>query len=118
MGGEKNPNWQRFINLCCDAYIILRRHNRMFVNLFAMVRLSMFLVLTYEQMLSTGMPELRTEDDITYLRNAFALDRTEAEARAWFEKLVYKSLASLMPRFNNAIHIAAHPKVSDVKTGE
>lgn len=64
-------------------------------------------------MLSTGMPELRTEDDIVYLRNAFSLDKTEPEARSAFEKLVYKSLDTLMTRINNAIHIAAHPKVSD-----
>eukprot|EP01105_Mastigella_eilhardi_P027975 TRINITY_DN894_c0_g1_i2.p1 TRINITY_DN894_c0_g1~~TRINITY_DN894_c0_g1_i2.p1 ORF type:complete len:546 (-),score=167.31 TRINITY_DN894_c0_g1_i2:88-1725(-) len=96
MGGEKNPNWQRFIELCCQAFICLRRHHRMFINLFAM-------------MISTGMPELRTQDDIEYLRNAFLLDKTEQEARAAFQKLVYKSLDTMMTRINNAIHIAVHP---------
>eukprot|EP01105_Mastigella_eilhardi_P019618 TRINITY_DN462_c4_g1_i2.p1 TRINITY_DN462_c4_g1~~TRINITY_DN462_c4_g1_i2.p1 ORF type:complete len:1707 (+),score=401.01 TRINITY_DN462_c4_g1_i2:109-5229(+) len=99
-GNAKNPNWQRFIRLCCDAYIILRKHHRMFISLFAM-------------MLSTGMPELRTEDDINYLRTAFCLDKSEAEARLAFEKLIYKSLDTLMTRINNAIHMAAHPKVND-----
>eukprot|EP01105_Mastigella_eilhardi_P027980 TRINITY_DN894_c0_g2_i5.p1 TRINITY_DN894_c0_g2~~TRINITY_DN894_c0_g2_i5.p1 ORF type:complete len:1628 (-),score=329.83 TRINITY_DN894_c0_g2_i5:65-4318(-) len=101
MGGDndKNPNWQRFIELCCRAFICLRRRHRMFINLFAM-------------MLSTGMPELRTEDDIEYLRTAFLLEKTESEARAAFEKLVYKSLDTLMTRVNNAIHIAVHSKVS------
>ena len=31
-------------------------------------------------MLSTGIPELKSADDISYLRDAFSLDRTNEEA--------------------------------------
>lgn len=37
MGGEKSENFQRFIDLCCKAYNILRKNANIFLNLFAMV---------------------------------------------------------------------------------
>ena len=39
MGGQKSENFQIFIELCCTAFNILRKHSNRFINLFAMVRL-------------------------------------------------------------------------------
>jgi phosphatidylinositol-4,5-bisphosphate 3-kinase len=58
-------------------------------------------------MLSTGIPELQSVDDITYLRDAFALDLTEEKAREHFKTLIYESLDTKTTLFNNAIHILA-----------
>ena len=41
--------------LCEDAFLRLREHGALFLNLFTM-------------MLSCGIPELRTKDDIYYIR--------------------------------------------------
>ena len=46
----------RFVRLCEDAYLILRRHASLFINMLAM-------------MLQTGIPELRSIDDLNYVRS-------------------------------------------------
>ena len=58
------------------------------------------------QMLSTGIPELQSLSDIDYLRDAFALDLTEAEATAKFRDLIFTSLTTWTTRVNNAVHVA------------
>ncbi len=45
----------RFKLLCEDAFLKLREHGALFLNLFTM-------------MLSCGIPELRTRADISYIR--------------------------------------------------
>lgn len=44
-----------FKNICEDAFLKMREHGPLFLNLFTM-------------MLSCGIPELRTRDDISYIR--------------------------------------------------
>lgn len=60
-----------FKQLCEDAFLLLRRHGDLFINLFAM-------------MLSTGIPELRTAEDVDYVREALCLGRTEEFAKRSF----------------------------------
>jgi phosphatidylinositol-4,5-bisphosphate 3-kinase len=95
MGGKDAPDFNRFLDLCARAYNVLRKHANIFINLFAM-------------MLSTGIPELRTTDDIQYLRDAFSLDLNEQQAAQKFTELVYESMSSRTTQLNNAIHIWAH----------
>ena len=47
--------YYRFVKLCESAYLILRRRAALFINLLAM-------------MLQTGIPELRSTDDINYVK--------------------------------------------------
>ena len=56
---------------CTQAYLLLRSHSRLLVTLFSL-------------MLLTGMPELSSEEDISYLRVALQQDRGEEEARKHF----------------------------------
>lgn len=58
-------------------------------------------------MLSTGIPELQDVEDISYLRDAFALDLSADQAREKFKALIYESLDTKTTLFNNAIHILA-----------
>jgi phosphatidylinositol-4,5-bisphosphate 3-kinase catalytic subunit alpha/beta/delta len=60
-------------------------------------------------MLSTGIPELREEADINYLRDAFSLGLTDEQAAKKMESLINESLKSKATQLNNAIHIFAHP---------
>ena len=111
LGGEKSPKFARFVEICCDAFLILRKNSHVFINLFAMVRRSLPAdapTLTVLQMLSTGIPELKTTDDLHYLRRAFMLDADEAGAVAAFKKLISASLNDSRRRFDNAIHILKH----------
>lgn len=52
-------------------------------------------------MLSTGIPELQSEEDISYLREAFSLDMNDAQARDKFKNLIYESLTTKTTQFNN-----------------
>jgi phosphatidylinositol-4,5-bisphosphate 3-kinase len=89
MGGRDSKQFEYFIQTCCKAYLILRKvrcvlarrrrpsvwltdgaqHAHMFISLFMM-------------MLSTGMPELQSVDDIKWLQKAFSLQLSDAEAEA------------------------------------
>jgi len=95
MGGRESEGFKRFMNICCQAYNILRKHACMFINLFAM-------------MLSTGIPELKSAKDIQYLRKAFGIDKTDEEAAAYFTELINMALDCWTTRVNNAIHLMAH----------
>ncbi len=48
-------HFHRFVQLCEDAYMILRRRAALFINLLAM-------------MVQTGIPELRSIEDLNYVR--------------------------------------------------
>jgi len=100
MGGKDSDNFRRFCEIACKSYVMIRSKNQIFVNLFSM-------------MLSTDIPEIRSEDDISYLQTAFHLDMSEHEAYEVFMKLIMQSLGTVMTRINNAIHIAAHPHIND-----
>ncbi|XP_043919061.1 phosphatidylinositol 4,5-bisphosphate 3-kinase catalytic subunit delta isoform [Protopterus annectens] len=70
----KNNNsekFERFRNYCEKAYMILRKHGTLFVNLFALMR-------------GAGLPELSSTKDIQYLKDALALGKTEEEALKHF----------------------------------
>lgn len=60
----------RFVRLCEDAYLSLRCKAALFINLLAM-------------MLQTGIPELRSIDDLNYVRYAFQLVYVPIELH-WF----------------------------------
>jgi len=86
MGGKGSPTFQKFCDLCCKAYNILRQHKNVFINLFAMVCFFAFLFMSEgpsltksKKMLSTGIPELTSEEDIDYLSTALSFDLTDEE---------------------------------------
>merc|ERR1712137_163219 len=86
----------RFCEFGCQAFQILRENAHIFLNLFTL-------------MLSAGMPELKTNESLLYLSEAFALQKTEEEAHNFFQSLILKSLNTTATRLNNALHILVHP---------
>jgi len=95
MGGKESPKFTQFVNYCCDAYNILRKNAKLFMNLFAM-------------MVSTGIPELQSMEDLNYLKESFSLELSEDKAREKFTNLIHESLSTKTTQLNNAIHILAH----------
>eukprot|EP01132_Coremiostelium_polycephalum_P010003 gene10003-12268_t len=88
--------FKTFEELCCKAYNSIRRRAHVFLNLFLM-------------MISTGMPELNSESDIYYLRDALALDLTPDQANAKFIDMIQDSLKTSATNINFAVHILANP---------
>ncbi|CAB4036806.1 phosphatidylinositol 4,5-bisphosphate 3-kinase catalytic subunit beta isoform [Paramuricea clavata] len=64
---DKCSEFLRFREICERAYLILRKHNYLFINLFTM-------------MLSTGLPELRSVKDIEYLKKTLGLNSGQMNA--------------------------------------
>ena len=61
-----------------------------------------------QQMLSTGIPELQTVNDIAYLQNAFSFEMDNLEAEEKFKKLINESLNTKSQTINDFIHAVAH----------
>lgn len=61
-------------------------------------------------MLSTGIPELRCEEDLDYLRTSFSVDSTDDEAAKKFKELIIESLNTKTTQLNFAVHMLANPK--------
>ena len=59
-------------------------------------------------MLCTGIPELRSTQDMEYLRKAFCIGVPDEGASAHFTQLIYDSLATKTTVFNDAIHVFVH----------
>jgi len=60
-------------------------------------------------MLASGLPELRAEEDLDYLCDAFSLDETDEDAAKKFTQLIFESLNTKTTQLNFAVHILAHP---------
>lgn len=60
--------------MCYKAYLAIRQHAHLFINLFSM-------------MLGSGMPELQSFDDIAYIRKTLALEKTEQVMILVFPKI-------------------------------
>jgi phosphatidylinositol-4,5-bisphosphate 3-kinase len=98
MGGKKyttSPLFQQFKQLCSDSFRVLRRHASTLECLFVL-------------MVSAGMPELASEQDIGYMREKLYLDMTDAEADAELHAEIQKSLDSTYRRLDNMVHNIKH----------
>uniref|UniRef100_A0A8D3BCK6 Phosphatidylinositol 3-kinase catalytic subunit type 3 n=1 Tax=Scophthalmus maximus TaxID=52904 RepID=A0A8D3BCK6_SCOMX len=69
----KTKEFERYREMCYKAYLAIRQHANLFINLFSM-------------MLGSGMPELQSFDDIAYIRKTLALEKSEQEALDYFMK--------------------------------
>lgn len=86
----------RFRSLCENAYLIIRRHSNLFINIFAI-------------MLSSEIPELKSKDDIMYLKNKLAIDMNEEKALDFFREQFDESLMlSFTTRFDWIFHALNH----------
>lgn len=77
-GARKSDSFDSFRNLCDQAYVSLRRHSNLLITLFTM-------------MLRTGIPELRSLEDISYLRTSLQVGVTEQEAREFFHAQFFEA---------------------------
>uniref|UniRef100_A0A8I3PTV0 Phosphatidylinositol 4-phosphate 3-kinase C2 domain-containing subunit alpha n=2 Tax=Canis lupus familiaris TaxID=9615 RepID=A0A8I3PTV0_CANLF len=71
-GGEKPTiRFQLFVDLCCQAYNLIRKQTNLFLNLLSL-------------MIPSGLPELTSIQDLKYVRDALQPQTTDAEATIFF----------------------------------
>ncbi len=68
-----DPYILSFQTLCEKAYMILRRYSNLIITLFSL-------------MLSSGMTELQSIEDLIYLRKKLAIDETDENALRMFRE--------------------------------
>ncbi|GFY57943.1 phosphatidylinositol 4-phosphate 3-kinase C2 domain-containing subunit alpha [Trichonephila inaurata madagascariensis] len=90
-GGDKpSKKFQYFIDLCCQAFNIIRSHRNVFFNLFSL-------------MVSSDIPGMSI-NAVTYIERALLPNMSEAEATVHFTHMIQESLKSWFTQFNFFIH--------------
>uniref|UniRef100_A0A8C6LHJ5 Phosphatidylinositol-4-phosphate 3-kinase catalytic subunit type 2 beta n=1 Tax=Nothobranchius furzeri TaxID=105023 RepID=A0A8C6LHJ5_NOTFU len=97
-GGDKpSSRFHDFVDLCCEAYNLIRKHTHLFLNLLGL-------------MLSCGIPELSDLDDLKYVCDALRPNESEADATMYFTRLIESSLCSVATKLNFFFHNLAQMK--------
>uniref|UniRef100_A0A670HUM1 Phosphatidylinositol-4-phosphate 3-kinase catalytic subunit type 2 alpha n=1 Tax=Podarcis muralis TaxID=64176 RepID=A0A670HUM1_PODMU len=105
-GGEKPTiRFQLFVDLCCQAYNLIRKRANLFLNLLSL-------------MLSSGLPELTGVQDLKYVQDALQPQTTDAEATIFFTRLIESSLGSVATKFNFFIHNLAQLRFSGLPSND
>lgn len=89
IGNKNSENFKKFVEICCEGYNSLRRNANLILTLLCL-------------MLSTGIPQLTSYEDIFWVKDALRLDLTEEEATIYFTKLIHDSCGSWTTLVNNA----------------
>lgn len=104
--GEQNPKkseyFNRFQQYCEEAFLIIRRKGPLIISLFAM-------------MLSTGIPEISSVNDLNYLRETLVLDLSEDHARTHFRA---KFTEALKNSWKTSFNWCAHSLAKDNRMNE
>jgi phosphatidylinositol kinase/protein kinase (PI-3 family) len=98
-GGKNNKDktkqlYRDFELLCCKAYNILRANTNLLITLFSL-------------MLSCGIPELKTAQDIQWMRERLMVGKTDEEASKKFVQEIETSLRTKTTQLNDAAHLIA-----------
>ncbi|KAK1152176.1 phosphatidylinositol 4-phosphate 3-kinase C2 domain-containing subunit beta-like [Acipenser oxyrinchus oxyrinchus] len=102
-GGDKpSSRFHDFVDLCCEAYNLIRKHTHLFLNLLGL-------------MLSCGIPELSDLQDLKYVYDALRPHESEADATMYFTRLIESSLGSVATKLNFFIHNLAQMKFASAE---
>ncbi|XP_017305827.2 phosphatidylinositol 4-phosphate 3-kinase C2 domain-containing subunit beta [Ictalurus punctatus] len=97
-GGDKpSSRFHDFVDLCCEAYNLIRKHAHLFLNLLGL-------------MVSCGIPELSDLEDLKYVYDTLRPHESEADATMYFTRLIESSLGSVATKLNFFIHNLAQMK--------
>ncbi|XP_070490549.1 phosphatidylinositol 4-phosphate 3-kinase C2 domain-containing subunit beta isoform X2 [Chironomus tepperi] len=103
-GGDKpSSKFHNFVDLCCKAFNIVRKHGDLLLHIFAF-------------MASSGIPGV-TSDAVNYVRNALMPGASNPEAASNFAKMIHVSLKSWFTQFNFFLHNLAQMRFTNQGEG-
>lgn len=93
MGGTNSEHYQQFRKLCYTAFLHLRRHSNLILNLFNL-------------MIDANIPDIALEPDKTVkkVQDKFRLDLNDEEAVRYIQGLIDISVTAVMAAFVEQIH--------------
>jgi hypothetical protein len=95
LGGTEGAAFRDFVRYATAAYNALRAHGDLVVTLLSL-------------MVACGLPELRTPQDIDWLRDRLMRGAPNAVAASAFNDLIYESLSSRSVQVNEVFHMLKH----------
>ncbi|NXM75585.1 P3C2G kinase, partial [Serilophus lunatus] len=98
-GGKRPQRFQEFVELCCQAYNILRKHSQLLLNLL-------------EMMLHAGLPELNRIQDLKYVYDNLRPQDSDLQATSYFTRKIKESLECFPVKLNNLIHTLVQMSVT------
>ncbi|EEB15521.1 Phosphatidylinositol 3-kinase catalytic subunit type, putative [Pediculus humanus corporis] len=93
MGGENSEHYQQFRKQCYTAFLHLRRHANLMLNLFSL-------------MVDASVPDIALEPDkaVKKVQDKFRLDLTDEEAVHYMQNLLDLSVSAVMPALVEHFH--------------
>lgn len=105
MGDRPSIKFHHFVDLCCKAFNIVRKHGDLILHMLAL-------------MATAGIPGVNA-DAVNYVRNALLPGQSNPEAAASFSKMISISLKSWFTQFNFFLHNLAQMRFTgDECSGE
>lgn len=101
-GGRPTKNYQFFVDLCCNCFILVRQSGDFLLSLLSM-------------MIRSGIDYL-SADTIQYFHKALMPNLSDSEAKVEFNRLIEKTLRSISTQLNFFIHNIAQ-SISSSGTG-
>ncbi|KAL7715911.1 phosphatidylinositol 3-kinase [Entamoeba marina] len=92
---NESDEFKLFKELCSSAMLSLRKQGSLFIYLFRL-------------MLATGIPELKHEEDIEYMKKAFMFDDDDQKVKKNFDGMIYDCLDAWSQTLNDMIHDLVH----------
>jgi len=94
MGGKDSPIYKEFCRKCVDAFLYLRKHSKLIVNLFYL-------------MIHSGLKDLNLTEGhtmLTKLYDRFMPDKNGQDAERGFLQLIHESVNAFFPKLMEAFH--------------
>jgi phosphatidylinositol-4,5-bisphosphate 3-kinase len=101
MGGLDSKGFGKFIEICCNAFNIVRKKSTCLIILLIL-------------MLPAKMPQLQKINQISYVKDSLLLNMSDDDASAKFKELIYDSLNNKLVSINNFIHVLSKKSLVDI----